>query len=68
MFFMNRFFLLILIAPFFSFSQETLDLNNLSFIKKYATTSWTNGTDTIIFKQLKGGISNWSDVVGPEMW
>ena len=28
-------FLLILIAPFFSFSQETLDLNNLSFIKKY---------------------------------
>ncbi len=68
MFFMKRFFLLILIAPFFSFCQETLDLNNLSFIKKYATTSWTNGTDTIIFKPLKGEISNWSDVVGPEMW
>ena len=68
MFLMKRFFLLILIVPFFSFSQETLDLNNLSFIKKYATTSWTNGTDTIIFKPLKGEISNWSDVVGPEMW
>ena len=49
-------------------SVNTTDTNKLSFIEKFTGTSWTNGTDTIVFKSLKGEISNWSDVVGPEMW
>ncbi len=44
------------------------DTNKLSFIEKFAGSSWTNGMDTIIFKDSTGEISNWSDVVGPEMW
>ena len=51
-----------------SVAAEIVNENKLSFIEKFAGTSWTNGTDTIIFKHLNGEISNWSDVVGPEMW
>ena len=47
---------------------EIVKENKISFIEKFAGTSWTNGTDTIIFKHLKGEISKWSDIVGPEMW
>ena len=49
-------------------SQTPTDSNKLTFLEKYAGTSWTNGTDTIMFKNLKGEITDWSDLVGPEMW
>ena len=49
-------------------SDRTTESNKLSFIENFAGTSWTNGTDTIFFKKLEGEVSNWSDVVGPEMW
>ena len=49
-------------------ATEIVNENKLSFIEKFAGTSWTNGTDTIIFKHLKGEIYNWRDIVGPEMW
>ena len=49
-------------------SQTSTDSNKLTFLEKYAGTSWTNGTDTILFKNLKGEIADWSDVVAPEMW
>ena len=49
-------------------SQTPTDSNKLTFLEKYAGTSWTNGTDTIMFKNLKGEITDWGDVVGPEMW
>ena len=49
-------------------TQAPIDSNKLTFLEKYAGTSWTNGTDTIMFKNLKGEITDWSDVVGPEMW
>ena len=49
-------------------TQVSIDSNKLTFLEKYAGTSWTNGTDTIMFKNLKGEITDWSDVVGPEMW
>ena len=48
--------------------QTTIICNRLTFLEKYAGTSWTNGTDTIIFKNLKGDITDWRDVVEPEMW
>ena len=49
-------------------NQNTIDSNKLTFLEKYAGTTWTNGTDTIMFKNLKGEILDWSDLVGPEMW
>ena len=49
-------------------TQAPIDSNKLTFLEKYAGRSWTNGMDTIMFKNLKGEITDWSDVVGPEMW
>ena len=49
-------------------THAPIDSNKLTFLEKYAGTSWTNGTDTIMFKNLKAEIADWSDVVGPEMW
>ena len=49
-------------------THAPIDSNKLTFLEKYAGTSWTNGTDTIMFKNLKGEITDWSDLVGPEMW
>ena len=70
---LNRFFLIAVIVSLCSFyrisSQKTSDVNSeLSFLKKYAGTSWTNGTDTITFKSLSGAIEDWSDIVSPKMW
>ena len=31
-------------------TQISIDSNKLTFLEKYAGTSWTNGTDTIILK------------------
>ena len=70
---LNRFYLIAVIISLCSFyrisSKRNSDGNSeLPFLEKYAGTSWTNGTDTIKFKNISGAIEDWSDIVSPKMW